>query len=269
MRSRFAVDSLILVLLAMPCAASGARMETPRFQSLNPYRAAPLWIAAEEALTPEGTLREGAIAPAEVVSLENAFKLYERQKANLDPSACGVTRGSAQDFAPGMEIAQSWDDVRERARTGVVISGVVVESKVGFYAGAPSTLLRIDAKRSNRALPYDAYLVYPRGSVIINGVRVCTYDPAYADVPAAGDRILFVASQPLDESGTLFGPPAELIFYERGERLVPSPAARRRGLVPFRALDDFIRALTKGTRNTATRRWRCTTSCPKGAMRTA
>ena len=232
-RGRYVIGILALVLTA----------GTPRFRSLNEYRAAPLWIAAEDALTPEGRLRDGAIAPAEETSLRHAFELYEREKPKLDPSACGITLGPTADFAPGMESPQSWDDVRNRARAGVVISGTVVDSKIGLWAGAPSTLLGIDAKRSNRALPWDVYLVYPRGSIVIDGVRVCISNPAYAELPQAGDRILFVAPQPLDTSGMFFAAPPELILYQRGERLVASPAAKRRGLVPFQTLDDFARAL--------------------------
>lgn len=233
----------VALLLTLPSLAGGARSAAPRFQSLNPYRAAPLWISAEEALTADGRLREGAIAPAEETSLLSALQQYERQKPQIEASACGVTLGPKADFAPGMESPQSWADVQERARTGVVITGTVTESKIGLYAGTPATLLRIEPKRSNRVLGYDAYLVYPHGSLTINGVRVCTSSRSYAAVPAVGDRVLFVANQALDESGTLFSPPAELVFYERNQRLVPSPAAKRRQLVPFNTLDEFTRAL--------------------------
>ena len=242
--SRFSI-SIACFLFAISCFAGSVRQAAPRFQSLNPYRAAPLWISAEDALTAEGTLREGAIAPAEEHALLRAIGQYERQKTQADSSECGVTIGTAFDFAPGMEIPQSWDDVQKRANAGIVISGVVTESKIGLYAGAPATLLRIEPKRSNRALPYDAYLVYPHGSLVIRGVRVCASDPSYAEVPAVGDRILFIANQALDESGTLFGPPAELIFYERGHRFVPSPAAKSRRLVPYQALDELDRALIR------------------------
>jgi hypothetical protein len=241
-RSRFLTAGAALLLFVIPCVAGGDRGAAPRFQSLNPHRSAPLWISAEDALTADGRSRAGVIAPAEENSLLRALA-HDESKTNPQAAECGVTLGSTLDFAPGMEIPQSWDDVRKRARGGVVISGVVVESRIGLYAGAPATLLRIDPARSNRALPYDAYLLYPQGSMVINGVRVCTSDPGFAEIPVLGDRVLFVANQALDVSGTLFGPPAELIFYERAARFVPSPAAKSRALVPFKAFDELARAL--------------------------
>jgi hypothetical protein len=238
------VIGAVLLFSPLPCAANGKPRRLPSFYSVNnPYRGVPLWIAAEDALTPEGTLREGAIAPAEERVLANAFKHYEQQNARIDSAACGITFGPKFDFAPGMHSPQSWDDLEQRARKGVVVSGEVVELRAGLFGGTPATLLRIEPAKANGPLPFEAFVVYPRGSLTINGVRVCTHDHAYTDMPAVGDRVLFIADQALDEDGLLFAPPAEMIVYERGGRLVPSPAAKSRGLVPFKRLDELTRAL--------------------------
>ena len=56
-----------------------------QFQSLNPYRAAPLWISAEDALTADGKLRAGAIAPAEESSILSATSSSARDLRHRHP----------------------------------------------------------------------------------------------------------------------------------------------------------------------------------------
>ena len=231
-------------VLALSCAAAAHATDAAapsRFESRNPHRAAPIWIAAEEAIGSDGTLRPGAVAPAEAMELERVLQQHERSAAS--PDDCHVTFASKLDDGPGNEVVQSWAHLREHAERGVVISGVVVSSRVGLYAGLPSTLLTVEPSKSNRELPYQVFLVYPRGLVRIGGKGVCTNDPGYAGLPQSGDRILFVASEPVDSEGTLFRPSAPLLFYERAGKLVPSPAALRWQLVRFRSLAEFEREL--------------------------
>ncbi len=205
-----------------------------RFESTNPYRAAPIWISATEAIDAEGKLRPRSIAPSDETVLKLAFQRYKRSS-----DECEVVLQLPVDDAPGMDATQSWEELRAKAARGIVVSGEVTEMTVGLYAGIPATLLKVEPRKSNRDLPYFAYVVYPRGAVTIEGRRLCTREPGYADLPKPGDRILFIASEPIDPSGMLFRPPPELIFYQHFGRLVPSPAAERRGLVRFHSLDEI------------------------------
>lgn len=103
----------------------------------------------------------------------------------------------------------------------------------------PYTIVQIDTQAED-APAGRIFLMYPKGRLRFGGMNVCNDDPAFSAVPAIGDPIAFIASYPLDSTGTLFF--TSWIVYEHQAALVHS-----------RRLDFEIARLARSVRTFAER----------------
>lgn len=205
-----------------------------------------IWVAASEAITSDGTVRPGILRNAARQELEYRRKnqAERRKRAGATaPAECDVAFFGALvddfDHTPVATLAE----LRAAASTRSVVSGVVTASAVGFHIGIPHVVLRIETdSRSPRGV---VYLLHPTGRLRFEGMTVCNYDPAYSGTPSVGDAITFVASTPIDATGTLFTVPGSWIFYDHRGTVVRPPGflgdADAQRLRSARELADYLR----------------------------
>jgi hypothetical protein len=219
----------VSVIFTIATAKGGSGIPD-KFQSTNPYRASPLWISARAALD-HGTLRPGAVDANEAATLTRDIRRSESRRslssgAAVSEGTCDVGYGALFDDAP-MPTARSLDDVRRQASAGSLVEGTVVDSEVGLYQGTPFTMVQVRVTPGSKARRLDtAYLLIPKGTLSVDGIRLCTSDPRYVVLPAKGDAVLFVAGTPVDVDGTVFRIAAEHLFVWHDGSLIVSPRLR-------------------------------------------
>lgn len=207
--------SAATLLITVSVAAAGTEIPE-HFRSRNPHRKAPLWISARVALDRD-ILRAGALAEHENAALRKHVRgaAARRSVAAVQTTVtgkCEITFGALFDDAP-MPASSTLDDVRRYASAHLVVEGVVVGSDIGLYAATPFTVVQVRVTHASKAgAPRTAYLLFPKGTLAVDGVTLCTSDPRYGEVPIAGDKLLFIAGTSVDADGTLFRLPAEHIF---------------------------------------------------------
>lgn len=199
----------------------------------------PLWISAADAITPAGTLRSDIRLP-EHLKLQLA-QWHEKQASSLNAvgsnsqiaaESCDVSYGHYFNEGPDEGVITSVDALYEVVATRSVISGTVTDSALGIHDGIPYTILQIDEDSSARV-----YLLYPRGHLRFEGMTFCNDDPSFSEVPAIGDPIVFIASDAVDSTGTLFT--TSWVVYEQRSTVVSSqglqlePAARPKSVRGF------------------------------------
>jgi hypothetical protein len=248
---RHVLLTAVALILTMG-SATGASGIPDKFRSTNRYRTSPLWISARAALN-HGTLRPGAVEEHEAAALRNDVRRFEsRRSSSLSAAAvpegtCDVGYGALFDDAP-MPTARNLDDVRSLASTESIVEGTVVDSEVGLYEGTPFTMVQVRVTPSGKAHRLDtAYLLIPKGTLYVDGIRVCTSDPRYVVLPTKGDTVLFVAGTPVDVDGTVFRIAAEHLFVWHGGALIVSP--RLRSSMTHVATLPQLRQLLKTTTN--------------------
>ena len=221
-----ALYSFLVVFLAVSQAANNV---PSRFASRNPFRDAPIWISAQEAISPNGSLQSNAVAPVEKRILNSEIEKPSRTRArveHIDAGSCDVSFGSPYDDAPNMSPATSWAAVRERAQRGVVLRGNVAAIEAGLYAGLPFSVIRVNLSEPDENGHSAAFLLYPYAALNVDGMRICTADVGYSALPSSGDEIVFVASDAIDTGGSLYRVPPEQIIYQHGKSIVIAPRLR-------------------------------------------
>jgi hypothetical protein len=164
----------------------------PRYFDFK-FGGAPIWIAATEAITEEGTLR------ADIQRPEGLKNRIAQSRERPRPSAtCDVQYGHFFDEAPD-DFPLTLEVLNEVLATRSVISGTVTASAVGIHNVVPYTILQIDLDSSKRV-----YLMYPRGRLHFDGITFCHEDDFFSEPPSIGDPIVFIASDPIDGTGVLF-----------------------------------------------------------------
>jgi hypothetical protein len=207
----------------------------------------PIWISAAEAITPSGALRPEVHRPEHMKRLMTRWQEQEAFRKSVDTQQvkelCDITFAERFTEGPDEGSITSLAVLDEIAATRSVINGTVSASAVGIHDGAPYTILQIDAD-SMEAFPKRVYLMYSRGRLQFDGMAFCNNSPAYSELPRIGDPIMFIASYPLDSTGTLFF--TSWIVYERETAVVSSqglqlePDARPKSV---RAFADRLRSV--------------------------
>lgn len=169
----------------------------------------PLWISADDAITASGGLREDVSWLSRLH--RDVLQWRERQTTN---------RAIASDSVPGCDIAFGGSLVdgpdeftieteallREVIQSRQVASGKVTAIASGIHNGMPYSILAIATDTSSETASR-VYLMYPRAKFVFQGVTICNEDPFVGPLPEIGDSILFIASFPIDGTGTLFSTP--------------------------------------------------------------
>lgn len=239
------IIALSFMLASFLTADVNQRAVPDAIASKNPHRTAPLWIAAIAAFTSTGALRDTAVTPGERRRLQlTQSRVLQRRASRADSgsgkNACLETFGDPSDVSPDMDPSTSWADVLDHAKGGDVFSGRIVDTRLGLFSGIPFTILAVDVTRSTEwPKPNRVYLLYPSGSLTIDGVTLCTADSMYQPLPAPNDRVLFVATTPLDLGGVVYRVPPERMFFEHGESLiVPKRTFTDSATAPFRDFES-------------------------------
>jgi hypothetical protein len=115
------------------------------------------------------------------------------------------------DDSAAPQPARSLAAVKARAQHGRSIAGTITATAVGFYSGAPFTVLQVTPENG----PHPFYLLYPRGTIVVNGTRICTTDTRYAAEPEIRGKVLAVIEEALDNRGRLYRVQPELLFFEK------------------------------------------------------
>lgn len=191
----------------------------------------PIWISASEAITPSGALSVDVQRPEHLkLEMSRVEETLERRTASSDAHktglSCDVTYTERFDGGPDDIPVRSLSELVEVASTRTTITGVLSATAVGIHDGIPYTVLQIDAA-SPKASVGRVYLMYASGQLRFDDITVCNMNPAFAKLPAIGDPITFVASAPIDTTGTLYYSPRSWVFYEHQSVLVSPPALQQ------------------------------------------
>jgi hypothetical protein len=238
----------LFALNLLASVASADNNTIPRYFDFK-FGGDPLWISASEAITATGTLRPD-IRRSEHLKHRIA-EWHERQAAekgvasdaqNRAGESCDVTYGHYFNEGPDEGAITSAETLREIVATRSVITGTVTASALGIHDGIPYTILQIDDEAANRR-----YLMYPKGRLRFEGMTFCNDDPSFFELPATGDPILFIASDAVDSTGTLFT--TSWVVYEHDSAVVTSrslqlePDARPKSI---RGFAKTLRAAQQG-----------------------
>ena len=199
-----------------------------------------IWVSAEEALSSDGSVREG-------LNDVDRRKLHRRREALIEQR-----RGLSTQQAGGCDVefigyvsqggegdVKTFADLREIAAARTVISGTVTASAVGLHNGMPHTVLNVESDSVDRI-----HVIYPHGRIQLENMTVCNADPMYSELPAVGDAITVIVSKPFDASGTLYWPAGSSILYEHDGVLVIAPYLRDDlQFQRFKSLGDATAAL--------------------------
>ena len=137
------------VLLSFPCLADGRVPDVIEAATLG---APPLWVAAEVAITQDGTLDERIVGPAGVA----AYRRWERSTQQHRERLHRAGRNPARDeclFSTGRgpthaKPTSTADDLVTNAER--IVSGRVTELRQGFFLGQPGSLASlVDIKVAN------------------------------------------------------------------------------------------------------------------------
>lgn len=166
---------------------------------LIPYQRAdvthPLWVAAEEAVAEDGTLRLDLFSQSARVSLRGVLA------ANTDGEC---NRYLGEPISLNQVSDRTLDDLV--ASASIIVSGTVSDARQGFLAGVPGTLVAIhDTTRLKAVKSVSAgdvlYVFFPTARIETKQGPVCGEPPARATaVPESGDRLIaFLIGGPVDQ----------------------------------------------------------------------
>ena len=233
---------VISVLFATLLPASLTAQIPQQFEGTNPSRHVPIWIAASAAVDQNENIRAETIAPTEYRALQATVEKARQRVQMQDSSAsaqCDITIAGLEDGVADMGSATSWTSLQELTRSRRIHHGRVKGATVGFYLGVPFTVVQVQALSDTQ--PNIVYVLFPKGTVRVGGVSICTSDPRYPDVPPVGSEIAFIAGTTLDKGATLYRIPGERIFSVEGERIITGKRfAADPSIKQFRSLKELI-----------------------------
>lgn len=195
-----------LVIWCVVAATASAGDLIPRSFAFNDGDL--VWISADDAITASGSLREDV---SWLSRLQRDIRQWrEKQTSNQTITSdsfpgCDIAFGGSLVDGPDEFSIRTEAQLREVIQTREVVSGKVIAISSGIHNGMPYSILAIARDASGTAST--VYLMYPRAKFIFDGVTICNEDPAVGPLPEMGDTILFIASYPIDRSGTLFSTP--------------------------------------------------------------
>ncbi len=226
--------------VSMQSASVECEGEAPTFlESRTKVDGAPLWVSAEKATRPDGTLDWDVLGD----EVHRAFDQFAADPAipysmlESSPGAQEMSVAAKQDDPDGTttiwyhygldSVAQPfghrWNSLEELSQKATVIYlGRVVGISEGFFEGGPASLLtiRIDGTmlaEGDHSTAGDVYLYYPEARFSIGKLNFWKSNPGYPPRPEMGDRILVAddRSSP-DLAGRVVLPNPSGIFIESG-----------------------------------------------------
>lgn len=202
---RFVVLCLALLLPGMALKAQTASVLPELIESdVEGYVGPPLWVSARAAMDKKTILKQGLLGEGTFLdelieeqrgeiereggrskSLETELKLR-----TLDQGNC-TARILLSDHLNDQSPAQSFRDLLEHSKH--ILEGTVVASEVGFYRGAPASLLNVKVDRWLRASDEykeitHLYVYHSAAHFMIGPYEFCGHSPGLE--PRAGDKIM-------------------------------------------------------------------------------
>lgn len=165
----------------------------------RPEVAHPVWVAAEEAVAEDGSLRLDLFSPSARVSLRGVLA------ANVDGQC---NRYLGEPISLNQVSDRTLDEVV--ASASIIVSGTVAEARQGFLAGVPGTLVAIHDTTRLKAVKLLSsgdvlYVFFPTARIETKQGPICGAPPARAiAVPESGDRLIaFLIGGPVDQRAAI------------------------------------------------------------------
>jgi len=226
----------VIILLSLLSRAVSGR-EVPRVIP-SPYVPWPQWVAADDGVRADGTLREDMLGQFHTT----LRGLARDNTARLMLDATAGARSGAEDYdqcrlfagtAPHVTPVRSVDELTTIAT--VMFAGQVLAMREGFYGGLPGTLLLLSGRYIKGAGVDEPLLFYPYAKIKTAEGMICSKPVGDFAVPEIGDRMLFWSTSRPRADRAVFSPDVVRM-------LVHEP---RRGAI---RVPDVVRSLTTGRR---------------------
>ena len=184
------------VLLLCGALVSGAAIPHV-IESGRPGAAYPVWVDAETAFAPTGTIDTTLMS-------ETSREMLEENRAK-NGGQCREFLGRTRETP----LPQTIDDLIEQSLH--IFSGEVTAVRQGLYNGQPGTLAVVRLldrfKRSGPPSAREVYVFIEQATIETPQGLVCSSTFSPSPAPQAGDHIIvFDDLNPMDESETLFAP---------------------------------------------------------------
>lgn len=190
--------------------------------------AIPIWVS-EAAFTADGEMHWELMEPnAEVEIRDHLAKIETWEAASPEKSAEKCQLSTGLTFAPAW-VRRDLATLVANAET--IHSGLVMDSKQGFYAGGAGTLLeiRIDTVLKNtRAspLPERVLLFYRIAQIKLGRHYFCAAARFDLKKPPVGKRVVWLEFHwPPGDDEIRFPTPSMVLFEDEESRLVVAPSA--------------------------------------------
>jgi hypothetical protein len=217
-------------------------------------RAAPVWVSAEEAATPEKSgLRWQLFSESDQGNLRRFVAESERLKGEKSRGVgesdldCPIFLSTPDEGRIDPKPNRSLTDLAKHA---LAIYGGQIESiSQGFFDGIPSSLLQVkvtEAFRSSEVVAREEILIpYPFARFRAGASTYCGGSSALYQ-PATGDRVLvFIYDPPLNAARTLIYPRSPELFFQNaaGRLIVPELLKTERDIAVAGSLESLEKLL--------------------------
>ncbi|MGH7928143.1 MAG: hypothetical protein ACREQV_10130 [Candidatus Binatia bacterium] len=249
---------LIVVFVPATLLADNAFPEIPAIISSAVPGAGPIWISAEKAIAPDGTLRSEVLGTENVAHFERHLQRQrERQSASaneLDQQECAIF------FGRKLEHYKDNRSTRALTQNAVgIIEGTITRIESGFLAGTPGSLLlvKVQERLKHSAAISDSeylYIFFPYARIQTKDGLICANPVGTSMRPAVGDVVLaFPMVRALDADNRLLQiePRRELALEKPNGKAVLPDAFEGHHISSIGEAETRIRALLNSSREAA------------------
>lgn len=217
MTSRFALATLAA---AVTCLALGAQAEVPALIE-DPGGGPPVWMTAEMAMNPDGSLHWEHFPPSMRADLEQRIQvnkqLRRQRTAKLasGPGTCqSVRRATSGLPIPDTSFASFLD------YSQLAFEGRVRGIAEGFYHGQVTALVEVEVERvlekpATLGPVSTVYVRFGQAEVEADGEMLCVSNEHYPDRPTIGRHILVFAENVAEQQPLIVNPHSLAVLFER------------------------------------------------------
>lgn len=240
--------SFLVLLAALSAPASEPAGALPaRIYRKGETAGPPVWISVEEALAPDGTLREEEFTAWARTSLPHQL-VTDPPGVSLEapPEECRRRGLQAFDHLPTGSPDSSLEELTASAEA--IYLGTISAVAVGFLDGLAGSLLEVSVEEpiKGKGGAGRIWVYYPFALAKRGRTSICRADFGYRLRPAQGERVLFFALWPArDDGGRLFEPGSRHLLLEDGAgEVVADPSFKEPvGPASFAAIASRVREL--------------------------
>jgi hypothetical protein len=252
---RYCCAAVIILLSLLPTGIALGD-DVPRIIK-SAYVPWPEWVAADEAVGADGTLREDVLGPFTAslrdLARDNTARLIRDAAANGRGTAaecdeCRLFRGTV----PHVKSVRSIDELTTVATD--IFVGEVAAMRQGFYGGLPGTLVLLSGRYIKGAAADEPLLFYPYARIKTAHGMICSKPVGDFAAPEVGDRMmLWSTGTPRNDNGrAVFSlDVARMLVHEprRGAIRVPDVLrSHATGEKPFETIERAVSTAVERTR---------------------